>query len=263
MSFNNQTIWITGASSGFGEALAIALAGQGASLILSSRRADALEGVRQRCANPDKHKVIPLDLADQADFDSVVEQALAFTGRVDVLVNNGGISQRSAASDTTDQVYRAIREVDFCGQIALTRRLIPHWSARQSGYIVNICSVAGKFGAPQRTGYCAAKHALLGFMDALRIELYSDNIQVSNIGPGFVQTNIDKNALTGKGELAGVDDPNISGGIPLQEFVGDMLKVMQKRQPEWVEARGKVRFAYHLHRLMPNVFLRVINKLAA
>ena len=262
MSFQNQTIWITGASSGIGEALAIALADAGAKLILSSRRADVLEQVRSQCANPDAHTVIQLDLADQSDFDGKVEQALAWTGQIDVLVNNGGISQRSSAVDAQDQVYRDIMEVDFFGQIALTRKLLPHWVERQQGYIVNLCSVAGKFGAPGRTGYCAAKHALIGFMDALRIELHKDNIQVSNICPGYVQTNIDKNALNPHGQAAAVEDPDITNGIPVKAFVQDMLKVMAKRQPEWVEARGKVRFAYHFHRLMPNRFLHFINSVA-
>ncbi|HKX54532.1 MAG TPA: SDR family NAD(P)-dependent oxidoreductase [Xanthomonadales bacterium] len=171
--FPGQVVWITGASSGIGEALAVQFAQEKSKLVLSARRQNELERVRDRClqAGASEVLVLPLDITDQAAFPTAVEQVKTRFGRIDMLINNAGLSQRSICVNTEMAVYRTLFEVDVMGQIALTKAVLPGMLAQGSGHIAVTSSVAGKIGAPQRTGYCAAKHAVMGFFDALRAEV--------------------------------------------------------------------------------------------
>ena len=188
--FAGQVVWITGASSGIGEALAAQFAQEQSQLVLSARRQSELERVRDRCiqAGASEVLVLPLDVTDQAAFPAAVEQVKARFGRIDMLVNNAGLSQRSTCVNTDMAVYRTLFEVDVMGQIALTKAVLPGMLAQGKGHIAVTSSVAGKIGAPQRTGYCAAKHAVMGFFDALRAEVVDQGIRVTTITPGFIRT---------------------------------------------------------------------------
>jgi dehydrogenase/reductase SDR family member 7B len=197
-----QVVWITGASSGIGAALAKQYARAGANLILSGRRQYALEKIAAECL-PAQSLILLFEATDYDVLSSVVEQAIAWRGHVDVLVNNAGISQRSLAIDTDFKVYRQLMEVDFFGPLKLTQLLLPHFIARKSGALVQISSVAGKVGAPLRTGYCAVKHALVGYSDALRAEVAQSGIKVHVVTPGFIATPIAEQALTGDGSTYG------------------------------------------------------------
>ena len=160
--FNGQHIWITGASSGIGQALAIGFAAEGAKLLLSGRNESALAETAQACGDAE---ILPFETTDLDALPKVVETALAKMGHIDILANNAGISQRSLALDTSFDVYRQLMEVDFFAPLRLAQLLLPHMVARKRGALINNASIAGKFGSPLRTGYCAAKHSMDGWTD--------------------------------------------------------------------------------------------------
>ena len=199
MSFKNKVIWITGASSGIGRALAIELAQQKVKLILSSRTKEELERVKKKCANFSEVQILPLDLVDYTNLQEKVDKAIAFFDKVDILVNNGGISQRSLAIDTQISVDKRLMDINYLGTVALSKALLPHFIKNKKGQFVVTTSIVGKIGTPLRSSYAASKHALHGFFDSLRAEQYKNNIFVTLVCPGFVNTNISLNALTGDG----------------------------------------------------------------
>jgi len=222
--FKNKTIWITGASSGIGEALTYEFIKQGANVVLSARNDKELERVKKAClkigALESQTLVLPFDIIDYDAMPVCVEKVISTFGQIDMLINNAGISQRSFCLDTNMDVYRTMFEVNVLGQIALTKQVLPLMIEQKSGHMVVTSSVAGKVGAPLRTGYCAAKHAVMGFFDALRTEVAHEGIKVTTITPGFIRTNVSKNALDGKGNSTNKDDDDISNGMP----VGDCAR---------------------------------------
>ena len=210
MSYKGQRIWITGASSGIGAGLARAFGAAGATVILSGRNRDALAQV---AADVPDAVILPFEATDHDVLPAIVDHA----GPVDVLINNAGISQRSLAEDTEFDVYRTIMEVDFFAPVHLTKLVLPQMLARGSGHVAAVASVAGKVGSPQRTGYCAAKHAVMGFFDALRTEVSGRGIRVTTIVPGFVRTEIGARALTADGTPKGAGEDDIDAGISADE----------------------------------------------
>lgn len=216
MDFQNKTAWVTGASSGIGEALAKGLVARGARVILSGRRADALNCVAKEAGG--ETLVLPFEATDYAALHRAVEKAFDWKGGVDLLINNAGVSQRSLALDTSFEVYRRIMEVDFFAPLRLTQLVLPSMVERRSGHVVIISSVAGKIGAPLRTAYCAAKHACVGYYDALRAEIEKAyGVGVSVVTPGSVRTAVAANALTGDGSTRGRSDENIDNGMAPQK----------------------------------------------
>jgi len=254
--FKGQTIWITGASSGIGEALAKQFVQRGASVILSSRNEAELERVRSKCTaaleGADVH-ILPLDVLDEAAMEAKVSAACAFTGQIDMLINNAGISQRSLVLDTEMDTYRQLFDVDFFGQIALTKALLPLMIRRGSGHIAVTSSVAGKIGVPLRTGYCAVKHAVMGFFDALRAEMVPHGIQVSTITPGYIKTNIAYNALVGDGSNFARHDKNISAGMDVDECAAVIVRGFEKGKPEIAVGRGLEMFGLYAKRFFPRL----------
>ena len=225
MSFENSVVWITGASSGIGEALARELLQQGAKIILSGRRADALQAVA--AVDPQRTLVLPFESTDYDAIDGLVEQAWNWQGHVDCLINNAGISQRSLALDTQFDVYRKLIEVDYLAPVALTQAILPRMVERRSGQLAVISSVAGKIGTALRTGYCGAKHAVVGYFEALRAEVErAHGISVSVILPGSVRTGVAVNALSGDGHSRGRSDVNIENGMPADEAARRILAGM-------------------------------------
>lgn len=263
MEFKGKWVWITGASSGIGRETALQLARQGARLVLSSRRLDALEQVRQACVASDQHFCLPLDLEDSASLAGLAAQAWEQTGGIDILVNNGGMSQRSLALQTDLAVDHRIMAVDYFGTIALTKYIAPRMVERGSGHIVSISSIAGKMGAPHRSAYCGAKHALVGFMDCLRAEIANSGVTVHVVCPAFVNTDVAHNALTGDGTTYGQTDANIATGMPVDRFVEKMLAQLARNRSEITIAQGMPLLGYHIHRLWPNLYHRLLPRLAA
>ena len=224
-----KAIWITGASAGIGKGLALALAAKGARLVLSGRNRAALDEVAQHCPGS---IVEAFEVTDLDSLPAIAARVAAVTGGVDWLVNNAGISQRSLALDTEFPVYRTLMEVDFFAPLRLTQLVLPAMVARGSGRIINNASVAGKVGSPLRTGYCAAKHALVGWSDALRAEIAQYGVQVHVLTPGFVATGIGKNALRGDGSQKGDGEDPVDAGISIHEAAAQIIAGIIGNVPE-------------------------------
>lgn len=259
MSFAGQAVWITGASSGIGAAMARALARQGARLVLSGRNESALAAVAANCGEA---LVLPFETTDTASIAPAVEQAWNWSGGIDLLVNNAGISQRSLAQDTDYAVYERVIGVDLLAPIALTQALLPRLIARGSGRIAMISSVAGKVGVPMRTAYCAAKFGIAGYADALRAEVAHLGIQVHNIYPGSIRTEVSRNALTADGTRRGVSDKVIDNGIEPDVAVTQMIDEMLAGQREIIVAEGLEK-AMGEGRRMPDAMLDQIGAFMA
>jgi dehydrogenase/reductase SDR family protein 7B len=233
--FENQCWWITGASSGIGDGLARALSARGASLVLSGRNIPALEAVSRDCANA---MTLPFEATDFDLIPEIIERAWGWKGRIDGLVNNAGISQRSLAIETAFSVYQRIIAVDLLAPIALTQALLPRMVKAGGGRIVAISSVAGIFGAPLRSGYCAAKHGLIGYHDSVRSENEHLGINVHVVAPGSVRTNISRNAICADGSRRGVSDSAIENGLSTMEAADAILAAIEAGKREIVLATG-------------------------
>lgn len=259
MSFQNKVVWITGASSGIGEHLAYAFAAQGASLILSSRNVAELERVKNKCHGAPRVLLLPLDVAQFDAIPGAVQQASAQFGQIDILVNNAGISQRALAKDSSFEVDQRIMDVNFLGTVAMTKAVLPLMLARHSGQIVVMSSVMGKVGFPGRSAYSASKHALHGFFDTLRAEVFRDNIKVTILCPGYVQTNVTINALKGDGTANNVMAEETKHGIPADVFATKALRVIAAEKEEAVIG-GKETLGVYLKRFLPGVLSGIIRK---
>ena len=256
---NQPVTWITGASSGIGEALAKNLVHNGYRVILSARRKDELERVKSECPNPEAVRILVLDLAENSNFESKVEEAITFYGQIDLMVHNGGISQRSLIKDTRLEVDRQLMEVNFFGTVALTKAILPHFIQRKSGHFVVITSLVGKFASPFRSSYAASKHALHGFFDTLRAEHFRDNIAVTMVCPGFIKTQVSLNALTEDGSPLGSMDEAQANGMSPETFAKKLFKAIHKKKEE-VYIGGKETLAVYLKRFLPGVFSKIIQK---
>lgn len=259
----NKVIWLTGASSGIGEALAYALASKGARLVLSARRKEELERVKGNCSQEAQAsiRVLPLDLSQSDTLKLSTEAAIQIFGHIDILINNGGISQRGFAAQTQLDVDRRIMEVNYFGTIALTKHLLPHFVSRKQGHFVNVTSITGKFGTPYRSGYAAAKHALHGFFDAVRAEHFRDNIIVTMICPGFIRTKLTLSALTADGTPLNKMDEAQYKGKPAEWCARKIVTAIEKEKEE-VYIGGREVFAVYLKRFFPRLFSRVIRNVA-
>lgn len=253
----NKVIWITGASSGIGEALALHAAGAGAKLVLSSRREAELERVRAACASPAHVAVLPVDLMD-FDAAALAQRAETFFGPIDILVNNAGWSQRSLTLDTDMSVYRKLLELDFFAPVALTKALLPKMAARGDGHVVMIGSVVSKFGAPLRSGYAAAKHALAGFTEAVRAEVWRKNVRFTLVCPGFVLTQVSVNALGGDGSAHGKMDDTIAKGLRADVCAARIWRAVERNVEETIIGR-EAQFV-HLKRFFPGLFSFAIKR---
>ncbi len=265
-SFTQKVIWITGASSGIGEALTKIFARCGAKMVLSARTEAGLQRVRDECiaagASGEDLLVIPLDIVDYDAMPSAVASVLEAFSRIDMLINNAGMSQRSFCLDTNMDVYRSMLEVNVLGQIALTKQVLPAMVEQGSGHLVVTASVAGKVGAPLRTGYCAAKHAVMGFFDALRTEVAYLGIRVSTVVPGFIRTNISTNALTGTGEKFTQEDADIAGGMDVDEAAQVIVRGLADGVEEIAVGAGEEMALLDLKRSDPVQAFRVLEGMA-
>lgn len=258
MRITEKIIWITGASSGIGEALSVQLNQAGATVILSARRKEELERVQKSLANPEKSHILPLDLAEHETFDEKVAYITEHFGRIDMLINNGGISQRSYVHDTDNTVDRKIMEINYFGTIFLSKSVLPALRASNGKYVV-ISSLSGKFGFFQRSAYSASKHALHGFFDSLRLEEESNGVSVLIVCPGKIRTDISKNALEGDGKKHAAMDPNQEEGMPADECAKKIIRGILKDKLEIVVG-GKERHTILIKRLFPKLLQRILRK---
>mgnify|MGYP001253354907 CR=1 FL=1 len=257
MNKKTKVVWITGASSGIGEALAKAYSKLGTQLILSSRRKSILERVKSECANPEKIEILPFDLNDFEAAPKLVKSACNMFGGIDILINNAGISQRSLIVNSNFEVYKKLIDTDYLGHIALSRAILPYFIEQGGGSYVVVSSVMGKYSSPYRSGYAAAKHALHGFFDAMRMEHQKDNINVTMICPGFVKTPIAKNALSGNGAPVGDDIPLKRRGMEVELLAKKIIIAVKQKKWE-VSFGGKERLGVYLKRISNRLLHKIV-----
>ena len=260
MKFKDKIIWITGAASGIGEALAYQSVDYGGKLILSDIDESGLSKVVAACESSGASVLnLPLDLSSRESIEKAAVVAMDRFGRVDVLINNGGISQRSLTWETPPEVDHKIMNINFFGAVILTKAVLPHMMEQGSGYIAATSSITGKFGFPLRSAYAASKHATQGFFETLGIELAGRNISVTIAMPGRVQTNISLNALTRNGKPHGKMDAGQATGIPANVCARKYLDAIHKRKPE-ILIGGKELMMVHIRRFLPRLFYRLARK---
>ncbi len=257
----NKVVWITGASSGLGKALAAEFALQGAQVVLSARRWDELENVRMTLLHPEKHISVAMDITDESQVLHAYEQVLKAKGRIDFLVNNAGLSQRALILDTTMLTERAIMEVDYFSQVFLTKIVLPTFLAQKSGRIVFISSVAGLLGTQYRATYSAAKAAIHLWANSLRAEVANDGVNVSVIFPGFVKTNVSINALNGEGKAQGFDNEATANGLEADEFAQIAVKALNNGEEFIVIGGKKEKLGVLMSRLSPSTLYKMIRKM--
>jgi len=255
----NKTIWITGASSGIGEALAYELASRDATLVLSARREDELVRVRSACKNSQRHKIVALDLAGSNSVDAIVEQVWQDVSGVDLLINNAGLSQRALAMDTSLEVHRKIMEVNYFGTVALTQAILPHLLLQGSGGVITVSSLVGKFATPLRSAYSASKHAITAYMDSLRAELHGKGLQFTTIYPGFIRTNLTYKALLGDGSEQNSMDRAQEEGMAPELCAKKIIKAYESGKAE-AYIGGRETHAILLKRFFPKMFARIVRK---
>ncbi len=254
---NNKVVWITGASSGIGEALTYKINQLGARLIISSRKGEALYQVKANCkGNPLNIHVLPLDLQNTEGLPDIAAAAAKIYGHIDVIIHSGGVSQRSLAIETEIKVAQSIMDINFWGAIALTQAILPGMIARNSGQIVVISSLVGKFGTKFRSAYSASKHALHGYFDSLRTEIIPE-IKITIVCPGFIKTNVTYNALTADGSRQNAMDDAQANGMPANECAEEIVKAISAQKQE-VYIGGKEKYGVLLKRFFPGLFSRII-----
>lgn len=259
-NLNGKVVWLTGASGGIGEALAYALAKKNVRLILSARRVVELQRVCDKCRElgADAH-VLSFDLAGVHILPQIAEKALAIYGRIDLLINNGGISQRSKAIETPMEIDRRIMDINYFSSVALTKALLPHMLLQGDGMIAVMSSFSGKFGWKERTAYAASKFALQGFYESLRAELFDKNIKVLIISPARVNTDISINAIKEDGSKHGISDPAQQKGLSANVVANKIVTAIERDNKELMIAQVEW-IAYYLRKFCPFTFYRLAAK---
>ena len=257
----DKTVWITGASSGIGEELTYQLAEQGNTIIISSRRAEELERVKLNCSSQSKDRiyVVPMDLDQLGTIDDVAGKVLA-KHDVHVLINNAGVSQRSLAAETDFDVDERIMRINFLSAVKLTKLVLSGMLQRNQGHIAVTSSVVGKFGTPYRSTYAASKHALHGYFDALRAEVWSSNIKVTLFCGGYIKTNLSMNALRNDGSFHNRMDENQAKGKSVRNAAKAMIRAIERDRME-VNYGGKEVFGTYVKRFAPGLLFRAIRKM--
>jgi short-subunit dehydrogenase len=256
--FNNKVVWITGASSGIGEALARELAPLGARLVLSARRENELERVKASLPGaPGNYLVLPLDLEAPEAFPGLVARVLENFGRIDVVVHGGGISQRATVQDSPLAIDFKVMAINFFGAVGLTKAVLPVMLNQHQGHFVVISSLAGKFGTPKRSAYSASKHALHGFFESLRAEVWRDHIQVTMVCPGYIRTRISYNAINAAGEKYRRMDQNQLKGMAPEKCARLILQATAAGKQE-VLIGGKEKMGVYIKRFFPALLARIV-----
>lgn len=258
MSLRDKVVWITGASSGIGLAATKEFLGRGSFVIVSARREPELKKLAENY-DEDRIYVLPVDLSQADKIEETCQKALAWKGRVDVLVNNAGISQRSLALETDLETCRKIMELNFFAPVALCRGIAPSMIENKDGRIVIVSSVAGFVGTPKRSSYSASKHACQGWFDSLRAELNGTGVSVTVVAPGYVSTDITRSALKGSGEKHGQSDQGNAQGISAEACASALVEATEKRKRE-IYIGGKETYAIYLKRWFPGLVAKIVPK---
>ncbi len=261
MNYDGKTIWITGATSGIGKGMAIEIAAHSRQLILSGRNSKALDETAKLCKNKGATVCcIPFDLGDMNSIKAAAEEALAKFKAIDCLYHVGGISQRSFVSETPLDIDRKIMEVNFFGTITLTKAVLPSMIKNGGGHMAATSSIVGKFGFPYRSAYSASKQALHGFFESLRAENTTNNIRVSMIIPGRINTSISVNAINEKGEKHGVLDDGLAAGMSIEHAAKKIVNKLSREKKE-ILVGGKELLMVHIRRFLPRLYYRMASKI--
>jgi short-subunit dehydrogenase len=254
MKFKDKTVWITGASSGIGEALAYELSRTGARLILSARNQQELQRVLSGCDCAEKHLIIPLDLENYHQLEDLANRIWEEHGPIDVLINNAGLSQHYLVADSKFESDEKIININLLGTIALTRPVLKRMLERNQGQIAVTLSMLGFYGMQTRCAYSASKHGLKGYFEGLRNELFKSNIKITLIYPGYIKTQIAKHALIADGRAAGQNDKFHKQGIAVARCAEKIIYAIEHEKPEQIVAGMKERFGLLLVRYFPGLF---------
>ena len=262
-SIENTVWWITGASSGIGKSIAEFILRNNGKVILSSRNESKLQKLADDSIAKESHYLIlPLDLENMGNATDLTQEVINKFSRIDFLINNGGISQRSLVSETSIDVDRRIMETNFFGAVALTKAVLPIMIKQQSGTICAVSSIVGKFGFPLRSSYSASKHALHGFFESLRAENTKNNIKVSIIIPGRINTAISNNALTKDGSKYGILDQGQAASMSAEKAAKKIAIGIIKEKKE-IMVGGKELLMVHIRRWLPRLFYYFANKISS
>jgi len=255
----DKVVWITGASSGIGEALVYEYNKLGALLIISARNREELFRVKANCKNQINVHVLSFDLADTDTLNEKAASAIRIFGKIDILINSGGISQRSLALATDLATEQRLMNVNFWGTVILSKAVLPVMLKNGGGSIICVSSLVGKFGTRFRSAYAASKHALHGYFDSLRIEIDDPNIHIMLACPGFIKTNVTINAVTADGSKQGTMDDAQANGMEPQDCAQQIIKAIQAKKEE-VYIGGKETRGVLLKRFFPELFSKIIRK---
>ena len=260
-NLKEKVVWITGASSGIGEELAYSFAREGAYLVLSARNKVKLEEVKNNCLKTtSKCWVQPIDLLRIEELEKIVPEVIKLTGRIDLLVNNAGRSQRSWARETPLEIDRNIMELNFFSVVALTKLVLPQMLKNGSGHIIVISSISGKLGFPMRTAYAASKHAIQGYFESLRVELVEDNIKITIVSPGRIKTNISVNALTKDGTAYNKMDKGQKNGMNAGLCADKIIKAIKGERKELLVGKKDILMVY-IRRFLPVLYYKLVSRI--
>jgi len=262
--FENKVVWITGASSGIGEATALRFAREGARLVLTALEEDLLAQTADTCRamGSPAVAVLPCDLACLDTLPALAARAWEAFGRIDIFYNNAGISQRGTVVETEMLVIRKVMDVDFYAPVVLTKEVLPRMIVQGGGQLVVTTSIAGRFGFPLRCAYSSAKHALYGFFETVQAECYGDNIRVTIVCPGRVRTNISLHALEKDGRPHGRLDAGQAGGVTPARAADKIVRAVARRRREVLVGRGELLMAY-IKRFIPGLCARLARRVRA
>lgn len=250
MDLSNHIIWITGASSGIGKALAIECARRGARLMLTARRDDALQATRAACERSDEHRCMVHDVTDREAHEGVLDAIIDTWGHLDMVVLNAGIGQRGSVEETSPDVERRVMEVNYFGCTEVAHAVLPHFLDRNNGQFVVVSSIMGKLSTPRRATYAASKHALHGFFEGLRAELHHTRIGITLLCTGYIKTDISIHSVKGNGQRHGAMDDQHRDAMPAEVYARKAVRAMERRKPI-AYIGGPERFAPLLERLSP------------
>ncbi|MCL2291110.1 MAG: SDR family oxidoreductase [Bacteroidetes bacterium] len=262
--FENKAIWITGASSGIGEACAYELSKQRAKLILTALEEDILQQVKEKCLQCGAQGVyvLPANLAQLESLEHLAEKAWSCFGAIDLIFNNAGISQRATTIDTDLSVIKKIMDVNYFAPVILTKAILPKMIANGGGQLAVTTSISGKFGFPLRSAYCSSKHALYGFFETVAAEYFNNNIRVTIVCPGRVQTNISFYALEKDGKQHGKLDPGQAKGVTAQQVAKKIVRAFERKKPEVLVGKSELLMVY-IKRFFPGLCRKITRKIKA
>ena len=260
MHFSNKVVWITGASSGIGEELALQLARQQAKLIITARNIEALIKVQQKCLQHTPFcKIVSADLAEESNAVKAVNDAMLQFGTIDIVILNAGVTQRSLAIETNLKVYKKLMDINFFAAVNITQTLLPYFKQKQGGHVVAISSVAGLMGFPLRSGYAAAKHAMMGYFETLQTEKPVQGLHFTIVSPGRIKTDISLAALTKDGTAHNKNDEGQLNGIPVAICASKILSAVKNKKKHIIIARGEY-LLWIIKWFCPSLFYTIAHK---